>query len=131
MATYRPESNLAQDVHVVYCKYCVHFKAEYHCKNCRDNMCSRCHDKHIRSFSFKKHITVPYNERQFAGVHCMEHPTQFYSSGCKDCNTPICPKCKVKYHLTHKGTSIAKLCVSARKKIMANFLTSNMGPQFS
>lgn len=47
----------------------------------------------------------------------MEHPTQFYISGCKDCNAPICPECKLKYHKTHKNTSIAKVCDSARKKV--------------
>lgn len=75
MAANRPEPNLGQDV--VWCKYCGHFEAEFYCKNCGDNMCSQCHDSHNNYHSFKYHITVPYNGRQFAGVHCMEHPTQF------------------------------------------------------
>lgn len=117
MAANRPESNLAQDVLRVWCKYCRNSDAEFYCKNCGDSLCSQCHDIHINHQSFKYHITVPYNERQFAGVHCMEHPTQFYSSGCKDCNVPICPECKLKYHKKHKDTSIAKVCYSARKQV--------------
>lgn len=116
MAAYRPELNEAQDV--VLCKYCEQSSHElYHCKDCGDNMCPKCHKEHINHSSFSKHKTVPYNERQFAGVPCMEHRTQFYDAGCKDCSIPICPECKLKYHKTHKNTSIEKVCNSARKNV--------------
>lgn len=116
MAAYRPESNEAQDV--VLCKYCEQSADTfYYCTDCGDNMCPKCHKEHINHSSFSKHITVPYNERQFAGVPCMEHPTQFYDAGCKDCSTPICPECKLKYHKTHKNTSITEVCDSARKNV--------------
>lgn len=118
MAAYQPRSNQAQDV--VRCKYCENSVADYYCKNCRDKMCQKCYDEHKKHSSFSSHVIVLYNERQFAGEHCMEHPSQFYNAGCKDCNTPICPECKLKYHFSHKDTSIAKVCESARKKVKTN-----------
>lgn len=118
MAAYRPEPNQAQDV--VRCKICGNDKVKYfmYCKNCGDKMCPQCQEEHIKHF--ENHVIVPNDERQFAGEHCKEHPTQFYDAGCKDCSTPICPECKLKYHFSHKNTSIEKACKSARKKVETN-----------
>lgn len=118
MAAYRPEPNQAQDV--VRCKICENDKVKYfmYCKNCGDKMCPQCQEEHIKHF--ENHVIVPNDERQFAGEHCKEHPTQFYDAGCKDCSTPICPECKLKYHFSHKNTSIEKACKSARKKVETN-----------
>lgn len=115
MAACRPEPNQAQDV--VQCKYCNNQSAESYCKTCREEMCLKCCKKHLDYYKDSNHVTVPYKERQFAGENCREHATQFYNAGCKDCNIPICPECKLKYHYSHTDTIIAEVCESARKNV--------------
>lgn len=64
MAAYRSDSNQPEDL--IWCKYCEHTLAEHFCKNCGDNMCSQCHEKHMNHSSFLNHETIPYVERKFA-----------------------------------------------------------------
>lgn len=113
-------SNQAQDV--VRCKYCQHYVAEYYCKKCRDELCQTCQDSHKGHPHFFKHVIVPYLERETAGIHCRDHPTQFYNQGCEKCGIPICPECKIRSHFNHKDTDITTFCENAKIKIQ-NALT--------
>lgn len=119
-------SNQAQDV--VRCKYCQHYVAEYYCKQCRDELCQTCQDSHKGHPHFLNHVIVPYLEREMAGTHCKDHPTQFYIQGCKNCGIPICPECKIQSHLNHKDTNIPTVCKKARTKIQ-NGLTDMQNKQ--
>lgn len=108
-------SNQAQDV--VWCKYCQHYAAEFHCRNCGDDLCQTCTDSRKGHQHFSDHIIVPYLERETAGIRCRFHPTRFYGQGCETCGIRICPECKLKDHFKHISTDITTVYKKAKAKL--------------
>lgn len=105
-------SNEAQVV--VWCKYCERYPAQYKCDDCGDKMCQTCKDSHKEYPHFFNHIIVTYPDCETAKKRCRDHPSQFYTQGCKKCGIPICPECKIKSHYNHKDTDITTVCENAK-----------------
>lgn len=76
MAACRPELNEAQDV--VLCKYCEQSSDElYHCTDCGDNMCPKCHKDRSSYFFF-----VTFFSKTFQLIS-MELSELMYDNICK------------------------------------------------
>lgn len=94
-------------VNVNFCKNCKNYGTEYHCKDCKQDMCASCKELHVFDLNTKNHhVTLYRNKYSYRTSYehhvCVKHTKYVYDMYCEQCDTPICVQCTG--HSSHKTT---------------------------
>ena len=89
---------------------CLKEKCEWKCLDCKTFLCQNCKTLHFRLPMCRGHQVVKAeDEGKFAIdrlVFCEKHTDQPIILNCRDCEEPLCIKCKVTKHEAHKTETV-------------------------
>ena len=91
------------------CEMCSKEKSEWKCVQCKAFLCEGCKMMHLKFGLGKGHTAVKADEVQSSIdklVFCYKHPDQPIILNCRDCEEPLCIKCKVTKHEAHKTETV-------------------------
>ena len=92
------------------CDQCLEKKPQWKCMDCKIALCKKCQGIHLRVPLLKGHRVLPVNaETEMIIdrlVFCTKHSDQPIVFNCRDCEVPLCIKCKVTQHESHKTETI-------------------------
>ena len=92
------------------CEMCLKEKCQWKCLDCKTFLCQNCKTLHFRLPMCRGHQVVKAeDEGKFAIdrlVFCEKHTDQAIILNCRDCEEPLCIKCKVTKHEAHKTETV-------------------------
>ena len=92
------------------CDQCLEKKPQWKCMECKIALCKKCQGIHLRVPLLRGHRVLPVNaETEMIIdrlVFCTKHSDQPIVFNCRDCEVPLCIKCKVTQHESHKTETI-------------------------
>ena len=86
----------------------------WRCLDCKIYLCENCQSGHVKIPVCRGHKVQPDREDTRSNpqlildkvVFCTKHPDEIVKFHCKTCESPICIKCKVLKHDSHKAETI-------------------------
>ena len=92
------------------CDQCIEKKPQWKCMDCKIVLCKKCQGIHLRVPLLRGHRVLPINaETEMIIdrlVFCTKHSDQPIVFNCRGCEVPLCIKCKVTQHESHKTETI-------------------------
>ncbi|XP_062569633.1 uncharacterized protein LOC134231668 [Saccostrea cucullata] len=108
--------DITTQIKVLQCSQCQR-DVEFYCRQCEQNFCMPCKQKHVVYLDTKDHDVVIYRlkHRDFITPElCDIHPDCKYKNWCKSCKCPICDKNDK--HQDHEILDIKLACTVQRQE---------------
>lgn len=109
----------------VSCLQCVEAtESQWKCVDCKIELCEKCHISHLRIPVCRGHRVIPLDSDTELVidrlVFCTIHDDQPIMLNCKDCEVPLCIKCKVTEHESHKTETVERAVERLKPSLLRN-----------
>lgn len=95
-------TDLCGKITLLILEHCEEKPKEIYCIQCTEVYCSSCFITMHSSKLKKNHEKKEYNPKEIVEMKCKEHLNDIMTLFCQDCELPICVKCSLNKHKTHK-----------------------------
>ncbi|XP_034306614.2 tripartite motif-containing protein 2-like [Magallana gigas] len=94
------EHSMSQEVKT--CEICAAAQLQIFCNNCQISLCGKCDTEHRKGRLCSLHDKVLFPDlNKLLFPRCTIHQDQTCHSYCKQCDIPVCNKCKTQTHHDH------------------------------
>lgn len=94
------EHSMSQEVKT--CEICAAAQLQIFCNNCQISLCGKCDTEHRKGRLCSLHDKVLFPDlNKLPFPNCTIHQDQTCHSYCKQCDIPVCNKCKTQTHHDH------------------------------
>ena len=89
---------------------CLKEQPDWKCLDCKTFLCQNCKTLHLRVPLLRGHQVIKAGDEKDVAidrlVFCEKHADQPIILNCRECEEPLCIKCKVTRHETHKTETV-------------------------